>query len=296
MTTSLILLGPLFLLVLFVLFWVGVHIWQAQKQARDGVPTSIKGKTKGKRGKKTKVKPTKLKRKRGDGFPLPQPSPLLTLNTRSTSEKSSLASLSVTPPLANDEVAEVNGTSTAGGADKVNEDSETETKIDIYDTEGNTAYAPRLSMHVIAKLKVKAVRVKRLALNSNLLPITWQLTRERVIVSCIVVAVLMHPTLTRRAVQLLTCDTLDGGAYLRSDLEVICWDGEHTWWAMFVGLPFLLAYALGIPFMSWLILYKRRDKLKTDDATIKRFGFLFVGYNWWWWEAVVCYGIQCFLL
>ena len=100
-----------------------------------------------------------------------------------------------------------------------------------------------------------------MSLRSNIVPLTWKRTRERIIVSCIVVAVLMHPTLTRRAVQLLTCDELDGGAYLRSDLEVTCWEGAHVFWALFVGLPFLIIYACGIPLVSWYVLFKRRHKL-----------------------------------
>ena len=120
-------------------------------------------------------------------------------------------------------------------------------------------------------------RKRRVSLHSQKVPITWKRTRERIIVSCIVVAVIMHPTLTRRSVKLLTCDTLDGGSYLRSDLEVICWQGAHIFWAFFVGLPFLLVYALGIPIVSWYVLYKRRHKLDTDNATVKRFGFLYIG-------------------
>ena len=62
-----------------------------------------------------------------------------------------------------------------------------------------------------------------------------------------VVAVLMHPTLTRRSVQLLTCDLMEGKMYLRRDLEVACWEGAHVAWALTIGLPFLIVYAFGIP-------------------------------------------------
>ena len=123
------------------------------------------------------------------------------------------------------------------------------------------------------------------SLRSGLVRMTWKRTRERIIVSGIVVAVLMHPTLTRRSVQLLTCDAIEGKAYLRRDLEVTCWEGAHLAWALTIGLPFLVVYAFGIPFVSWYLLFKRTHKLSYDTATIQRFGFLYVGYSQWWWEV-----------
>ena len=54
-TTSLILLGPLILLVLFVFFWIGVHIWQSRKQAREAGEGREKKEKKDKKAKyKTK--------------------------------------------------------------------------------------------------------------------------------------------------------------------------------------------------------------------------------------------------
>ena len=92
-----------------------------------------------------------------------------------------------------------------------------------------------------------SARCRRQSLRSGNVQITWKRTRERIIVSGIVVAVLMHPTLTRRSVQLLTCDLMEGKMYLRRDLEVACWEGAHVAWALTIGLPFLIVYAFGIP-------------------------------------------------
>ena len=135
----------------------------------------------------------------------------------------------------------------------------------------------------LGRSDAKCTRVE--SLRSGQVAMTWKRTRERIIVSGIVVAVLMHPTLTRRSVQLLTCDAIEGKAYLRRDLEVTCWEGAHLAWALTIGLPFLVAYAFGIPFVSWYLLFKRTHKLSYDTATIQRFGFLYVGYSQWWWEV-----------
>ena len=71
---------------------------------------------------------------------------------------------------------------------------------------------------------------------------TWLRTRQKIIVSLIVVMVLIHPTLTRRSVQLITCERLsprDSKTYLRSDYGVECWIRSHWVWGVWIGIPFL---------------------------------------------------------
>ena len=183
-TTSLVLLGPLILLGLFLIFWIGVHFWQSRKQAQELEKS------------KAQRRQRRIDRKH---------------RIRMKERESRIEMPSETSP------SERTGSNPAVTA-SVKKD---ETRIEVYSTEQNASgtdeqYQIRnLSIGMVSKLKLKAARARRLALHSNDIPITWHLTRERVIVSCIVVAVLMHPTLTRRAVQkLLTCDSLDGGAYL----------------------------------------------------------------------------------
>ena len=111
-------------------------------------------------------------------------------------------------------------------------------------------------------------------------PPTWEQTKQKVIVSMIVVMVLIHPTLTRKSVQLLACDSLgenDPNKYLRRDLQIVCWQGSHLVWATMIGIPFLVLYAVGIPLVSVFVMYRRKHKLHTDESTVSRFGFLYLG-------------------
>jgi len=111
---------------------------------------------------------------------------------------------------------------------------------------------------------------------------TWEQTKQKVVVSMIVVMVLVHPTLTRKSVQLLTCDSLgendpNTSTYLRRDLQIVCWEGSHLIWAMMIGIPFLVLYAAGIPLVSVFVMFRRKHKLHTDELTVSRFGFLYLG-------------------
>ena len=91
--------------------------------------------------------------------------------------------------------------------------------------------------------------------------------------------------------QLLTCDQLGTGdprRYLRRDLQIVCWESSHLAWALTIGIPFLILYALGIPMFSLYVMFKRKHKLHKDLATVSRFGFLYLGYaeHAWYWEAI----------
>ena len=128
-------------------------------------------------------------------------------------------------------------------------------------------------------IKEQSQEQKSPAENTTTLP-TWEETRKEIIVSTIVVMVLIHPTLTRKSVQLLTCESLgenDPNTYLRRDFEIVCWQGSHLVWATMVGMPFLVLYAAGIPLVSVLVMYRRKHKLHTDESTVSRFGFLYLG-------------------
>ena len=128
---------------------------------------------------------------------------------------------------------------------------------------------------------------------------TWKKTRQKIIVSVIVVMVLVHPTLTRRSVQLLTCDQLgtdDPRRYLRRDLQIVCWESSHLAWAFTIGIPFLILYALGIPMVSLYVMFKRKHKLHKDLATVSRFGFLYLGYAKHAWYVSSFFGCIVVLL
>ena len=124
----------------------------------------------------------------------------------------------------------------------------------------------------------------------SMLKPTFIKMKHNILVSCVVVMVLIHPTLTRRSVELLTCDKISPSStkqFLRADLEEECWVGRHLNWAVGIGIPFLILYSAGIPIASFYMLYKRKHKLKTDESTVSRFGFLYLGYQVWWWEIII---------
>eukprot|EP01017_Pseudomicrothorax_dubius_P005426 TRINITY_DN11367_c0_g2_i2.p1 TRINITY_DN11367_c0_g2~~TRINITY_DN11367_c0_g2_i2.p1 ORF type:complete len:245 (+),score=42.23 TRINITY_DN11367_c0_g2_i2:65-799(+) len=76
----------------------------------------------------------------------------------------------------------------------------------------------------------------------------------------------------------------------RSTWDIRCWQGDHLIWVCLLGIPSILVWLIGAPiylFFKLRSLYKE-NKLE-DPHSLKRFGFLYYGYdiNDYYWEFVI---------
>ncbi|TNV88103.1 hypothetical protein FGO68_gene7380 [Halteria grandinella] len=126
----------------------------------------------------------------------------------------------------------------------------------------------------------------------------------KVISTIIVILFLMHPSITREMFSLFNCKNIEGISRLYSDLETVCYQGDHFNLTLWVAGPSFLLYSIGIPTFGFLALTKFRDSL-SNQAVKQRFGFLYNGYREGfasYWEIVAIYCkviiifIQIFLL
>jgi hypothetical protein len=113
---------------------------------------------------------------------------------------------------------------------------------------------------------------------------------EYFIVSIIVFAFLIHPTLTRITLAMFTCTELPGtdNTYLVVDKAVQCNTSESAPWMYAVGVPFFVFYALGIPALAFFALKRHKATLDTDE-TRATYGFLYSSFNLdqYWWEELI---------
>ena len=101
----------------------------------------------------------------------------------------------------------------------------------------------------------------------------------------------------------LSCVNIDGESRLKNDLGVVCYQGEHKFWSLSIAVPSIIAWALGIPFFAFLLMFKERKTLDSI-STREKFGFLFRGYKHrlFFWEVIIMYRkialifIQVFLI
>eukprot|EP00884_Botryococcus_braunii_P002827 jgi/Botrbrau1/12545/Bobra.0169s0084.1 len=100
---------------------------------------------------------------------------------------------------------------------------------------------------------------------------------------------LVYPKCAQVALQFFSVDKLDLGWYLGSDYSIVVWPaGGHISRLYAAYMPFailfLLIYTIGIPaFFSWLIWRCRKNY--DEPRTLKKYGFLYGGYTWKYYQV-----------
>ena len=82
-----------------------------------------------------------------------------------------------------------------------------------------------------------------------------------------VVVLLVHPTISGKAMEFFRCRTIDGETYLMADYSVECYDAK--WFAYLPLVLFVLVgFALGTPAAIFFVLRQRRDTLYDVDGKV----------------------------
>jgi hypothetical protein len=79
------------------------------------------------------------------------------------------------------------------------------------------------------------------------------------VVIFLTIAFFLQPNLTQKGFGLLNCVTIYEDWRLQNDLEILCWQGVHRFWAGAFALPVLLiCFSLPIVGSIWLIINRKR--------------------------------------
>lgn len=104
---------------------------------------------------------------------------------------------------------------------------------------------------------------------------------------CLFTVFLMYPYVSSSIFRMYVCYNLEGVYYMKMDFEVLCYESE---WNAMIGpsTVMILIYPFGIPFVTFLLLYRSRKRLDATDVRV-RLGFLYESYNKynWYFEMVV---------
>jgi len=117
---------------------------------------------------------------------------------------------------------------------------------------------------------------------------SWLDLKNRMIISCIVVLWLLHPSLTGMSMGLFNCYEIDTGQYwLFKDLSIRCWRGEHPAFAFGLGIPMIIFWVFGLPLTGFIMVRKNREHLD-DEIVLFRYRVLYQGYKKeaYYWEFV----------
>lgn len=97
---------------------------------------------------------------------------------------------------------------------------------------------------------------------------------------------LLYPLVSKSAIGVFNCITVEGVDYLVADFNLHCYDSTWTTFAFIDGL-FILLYPVGIPVAYFVILRQNLPQMR-EPETILKLGFLYEAYtsHAWYWELV----------
>jgi hypothetical protein len=122
--------------------------------------------------------------------------------------------------------------------------------------------------------------------------------------SCVALLYLLWPSLCSQAFGLFACRSVcdENKSFLRVDLDEVCWDGRHVYFAFAVGLPMLLLYVVGLPIAAYTKLRVMNEQVKKQGKALggdiglrmltadhKIYGMFYSAFRreMWWWEGTI---------
>ena len=106
--------------------------------------------------------------------------------------------------------------------------------------------------------------------------------------STVVLLYILHPPLITTGMGLFNCIELESNEFwLVKDLQVRCWDSEHSRFAFGIGIPMLVVWGLGLPIAGFIALYWNRNRLFHQDV-LGRFRMMYQGLSpqYYYWEFI----------
>lgn len=71
----------------------------------------------------------------------------------------------------------------------------------------------------------------------------------------------VHPNIVQAMFDDFNCDDVDGTSVVYKDMTIRCWSPPYTFWSLFVALPSIVVWGLGIPFFALILMFRERKTL-----------------------------------
>ncbi|CAI2369287.1 unnamed protein product [Moneuplotes crassus] len=86
--------------------------------------------------------------------------------------------------------------------------------------------------------------------------------KRYIAISFICIVFIFHPTMTFQSLKVFQCAIVDDGdSRMMMHMDYKCYSGDHLRWIFLVGMPILIIWVIGMPFLAFIILFKKRDSL-----------------------------------
>ncbi|CDW90255.1 UNKNOWN [Stylonychia lemnae] len=79
--------------------------------------------------------------------------------------------------------------------------------------------------------------------------------QQNILVSSFIFAYLCYPLITNQTFSLFSCSTLDNKQFLKQDLSIECWVGDHLNIAVYIGISLIGIWTIGFPLIHYYLPY-----------------------------------------
>lgn len=83
------------------------------------------------------------------------------------------------------------------------------------------------------------------------------------ITSIIIVIFISLPPITSITFAIYNCSEIfnDGDTFLALDMDIQCWEGDHSYYTTSFGIPIVVIWVIGLPLLALAILFTKRKHL-----------------------------------
>ena len=99
---------------------------------------------------------------------------------------------------------------------------------------------------------------------------------------------MIYPSLITVAFDLFNCYEInDGEQWLLHDLSLRCWGKDHVFWACIIGIPSIIFWVIGLPFVGLRSLQINKETLY-EEETLAKYKQLYQGLKprIYYWEFI----------
>lgn len=76
----------------------------------------------------------------------------------------------------------------------------------------------------------------------------------KVITTLVIVLFLAHPNIVQYMFSNFNCVNIDNDERVLDDLEILCWNKDHSFFSLAVAFPSIVVWGLGIPLFAFILL------------------------------------------
>lgn len=112
--------------------------------------------------------------------------------------------------------------------------------------------------------------------------------KRRIVSTILVIMIFIHPSLSDILLEMFNCTEINGKDRLEKEIDLICYEGKHLTYTLFLVIPCCIIWVLGVPIYSFFRVRLNQRFLGKVEVK-EEIGYLYNGYlkHASFWETII---------